>query len=135
MLSRDAACYLGELFEILHVHACFVGSRGCSLRHTFDGIDKSCQSPDDVICMAYFRPSDASMLELDRVREPFGLGAAHERIVRPIMVSRREQIMPLLGMEFPSFAIARFDMYLARAAHWGQRHSVVVEVAVHVRVG
>ena len=85
--------------------------------------------------MAYCRPSDASMLELDRVREPLGLGAAHERIVRPIMVSRREQVMPLLGMEVPSFSIARFDMHLARAAHWGQWHFVVVKIAAQVRVG
>ena len=119
MLGCDAACYLGKLFQILHVHACFVGSCGCSFCHAFDCIDEGCQGPNDVICMAYCRPSDASMLELDRVREPLGLGVAHERIVRPIVVSRRKKVMPLLGMEVPSFAIARFDMDLARAAHWG----------------
>ena len=135
MLGRDAACYLGKLLQVFHVYACFVGPRGCPFCHAFDSVDKSCQSSNDMIRMAYCRPSDAPVLEFDRVREPLGLGGAHERVVRSIVVSRREKVMPLLGMEFPSFAIARFDMYLARAAHWGQRHSVVVEVAVQVRVG
>ena len=37
-------------------------------------------------------------------------------------------------MEIPYVAIVRLDMNVARAAHWGQWHSVVIKVAIHVRI-
>ena len=74
------------------------------------------------------------MLELDGVRVPFGSGGVHVRVVRAIVVPRREEVMPLLGMKVPGFAIARFDMNVARAAHRGQWHSIVVKISVQVRV-
>ena len=135
MSIQDAARDLGKLLQVLHIHARFVGSRGCTLRHAFDSIDKSCQSSDNMVGMAYCRPSNAPVLELDRVRESLGLGGLYERVVRPIVIPRREEVMPLLGMEVPSFAIARFDMNVARAAHWGHWHFVVVKIVVQVRVG
>ena len=134
MPFHDAARDLGKLLQVLHVDACFVGPSGCSLRHAFDSMDKSCQGSDDMVSMAYCRPSDASMLELDRVRESLGLGCVYERVVRSIVIPRREEVMSLLGMEVPSFEIVRFDMNVARAAHRGQWHSVVVEISVQVRV-
>ena len=119
MSIDDAARDLGKLLQVLHVDACFVGPSCCSFCHALDSIDETCQSSDDMICMAHRRPSDTSMMELDRVRESLGLGVAHERVVRSIVIPQREEVMPLLGMEVPSFAIARLDMNLARAAHWG----------------
>ena len=86
MSIDDAARDLGELLQVLHVDACFVSPSGCSFRHALDSVDKACQSSDDTICMAYCRPSDTSMVELDRVRESLGFGVAHERVVRPIVV-------------------------------------------------
>ena len=135
MSIDDAARDLGKLLQVLHVDACFVGPSGCSFRHAFDSIDKACQSSDDAICMAYCRPGDTSMLKLDRVRESFGFGVAHGHVVRAVVVSRREKVMPLLRVEIPGFAIARFDMNVARAAHRGQWHSIIIEIAVEMRVG
>ena len=134
MSIDDAARDLGKLLQVLHVDACFVGPSGCSFRHAFDSIDKACQSSDDTICMAYCRSSDASVLELNRIGESLGLCGVNGHVVRSIMIPRREEVMPLLGMEVPGFAIARFDMNVARAAHWGQWHSVVVKISVQVRV-
>ena len=130
MSLYDAARDLGKLLQVLHVDACFGGPSGCSFCHAFDGMDKSCQGSDDMVSMADCWPSDASVLELDRVQESLGLGVLYERVVRSIVIPRREEIMPLLGMEVPGFAIARFDMNVARAAHWGQWHSVVVKISV-----
>ena len=96
MLSCDSARNLGDLLQIFHVHASFVGSGGCSFCHTFDGINKCCQSSDDMIPMTHCRPSDAHMLELDRIRESLGLCVAYERIVRSVVLSRSEQVMSLL---------------------------------------
>ena len=87
-----------------------------------------------MVGMTDCRPSDASVLELDRVRESLGLGVLDERVVRSIVIPRREEVMPLLGMEVPGFAIARFDMNVARAAHRDQWYSVVVKISVQVRV-
>ena len=134
MSIQDAARDFGKLLQVLHIHARFVGPGCCPICHAFDSIDESCQSSDDMVGMAYCRPSDASVLELDRVRESLGLGVLYERVVCSIVIPRREEVMPLLGMEVPGFAIARFDMNVARAAHRGQWHSVVVEISVQVRV-
>ena len=87
MLSCDSARNLGELSQIIHVHACFVGSGGCSFRHTFDGINKRSQSSDDMVPVTHCRPSDAPMLELDRIRESLGLCVTYERIVRSVVLS------------------------------------------------
>ena len=134
MLIDDAARDLGKLLQVLHVDACFVGPSSCSFCHAFDSIDKACQSSDDKIRMAYCRPSDASVLELDRIRESLGLGGVNERVVRSIVIPRREEVLPLLGMEVPGFTIARFDMNVTQAAHRGQWHSIVVKISVQVRV-
>ena len=75
------------------------------------------------------------MLELDRGQKPLGLGVAYERVVCLVVVSRRKKVMSLLRMEAPCFAVVRFDMNLARAAHWSQWHSIVIEIAVQMGIG
>ena len=67
MSIDDAARDLGKLLQVFHVDACFVGPSCCSFRQAFDSMDKICQGSDDMISMADSRPSDASVLELDRI--------------------------------------------------------------------
>ena len=63
-----------------------------------------------MIYMTYCQPSDCSGLKLDCIQEPLGPGIAHGHIVRSIVVSRREEAVPLLQMEIPSLAITQFYM-------------------------
>ena len=85
--------------------------------------------------MADCGTSDAFVLKLDCVRQAFGFGVPHKIVVCSVMVSRREQVVPFLRMEIPSFSIIWFYMHLARAAHWGQWHSVIIEIAIEMRIG
>ena len=123
------------MLQVLHVYAVLLGACGCSFRHTFDRIHKCAEGVDDTVRMADCRTSDPFVLELDCVRQAFCLGVPHKVVVGSVMVTRREQIVTFLGLEIPSFSIIWFYMHLARAAHWGQRHPVIIEVAIEMRVG